>query len=447
MQKLSKTHVALFPSKIVLNTDTWKQLIRQQLCHFAIFQDSIHQQWPEQSENIALGLRKFAKDINDTVERFGKSWDISTLPSSPEISQTRSPNLSPPDFDEIAFLQSSVVFPVPLAAIPDASHHRQPPTTPVFEVCNFDTVTALNIGAGYGFTDVPVTETSHLSSQSGTIMDTIDPRRLQKLIDSDPSSQPQPNPDCNLEPIPLSSQLLVESTRKRKRSVNGCRALRDHAARPKRRLLKGSTTITNASRSCETADTGSGGFQSGSTPKKVSQKRLQPNLYSSMGSSREVLQLKAMIRSIDSTTRLEMRVHAVTGRDIFRALDGLDTFQQNCNLWRRMLLYRLAEHRDNLVQNIKNKQQEHPTTLDERRGGKFESNIKDTLAQEIYPNIIPPEDHTNIVEWRRTYGSQRKSVSNRLYAARNWKRAVERFQLGILALMPFGDRSDCQNYL
>lgn len=184
------------------------------------------------------------------------------------------------------------------------------------------------------------------------------------------------------------------------------------------------------------------------TDKMPEQGDIVSNLCSSVASATSMIQLKAMISAMRRSDQWDMRFHAVTAIKIFQALDRLETVQQSCALWRRILLYRLAKHRDQLLETIRKHRLPGSRTRVSQRLGKPESEVIDVLMKEIHPHTasLNNDTDTDTEIWRKRYCHERKNVSNRLHAARKWKLAVQNFQIGILALIPLGGEFSTQNY-
>ncbi|KAK5263512.1 hypothetical protein LTR96_011096 [Exophiala xenobiotica] len=133
--------------------------------------------------------------------------------------------------------------------------------------------------------------------------------------------------------------------------------------------------------------------------------------------------------------------------DVFKVLDRLEAIQQSCAFWRRIFLYRLAEHRDRLLERAQERRNLDTRVLRPRGSGKVETEVIDDLIEKIYPHTVTQRRDLSIEQWRDRHMPERKKISNRLHVARNWKRAAQRFHLGIFLLIPCGGQSRVQNYV
>ncbi|OCT52358.1 hypothetical protein CLCR_10036 [Cladophialophora carrionii] len=133
--------------------------------------------------------------------------------------------------------------------------------------------------------------------------------------------------------------------------------------------------------------------------------------------------------------------------EVFHMLDTLELVRHAQVLWRRMLLFRLSQHHYELFEVVGKEREASPTTSRIQRQGRPRSEVLDILMQESYPLIANHESNKSldVTAWRARHKAKRKSVSNRLHAAKNWRKAVDRFKLGILALFPFGEEFTSQS--
>lgn len=169
------------------------------------------------------------------------------------------------------------------------------------------------------------------------------------------------------------------------------------------------------------------------------------DLYSSIASADSMLQLKdvvsAMRRLDDWIPKREISSVVST----VRALDKLDALQQSTAFLRRVLLLRIAAHRDRLLEELRTGRQTATTTRQSSSAGKLESIVCDMLVQEAYPQSTRHSEEMDIYQWRKKHEVQRKALHNRLSAARNWRQAVELFGYGVVALVPTGGVFQIQN--
>ncbi|ETI24394.1 hypothetical protein G647_03763 [Cladophialophora carrionii CBS 160.54] len=128
-------------------------------------------------------------------------------------------------------------------------------------------------------------------------------------------------------------------------------------------------------------------------------------------------------------------------------LDNLCQVRHAQVLWRRMLLFRLSQHHYELFEVVGKEREASPTTSRIQRQGRSGSEVLDILTQELYPLIANQESNKSldVKAWRAKYLAKRRSVSNRLHAAKNWRKGVDRFGLGILVLFPFGEEFTSQS--
>ncbi|EXJ53499.1 uncharacterized protein A1O5_13275 [Cladophialophora psammophila CBS 110553] len=149
-----------------------------------------------------------------------------------------------------------------------------------------------------------------------------------------------------------------------------------------------------------------------------------------------MVQLKDVItgmRTSDSWTRAPELSSFV---NLWRALDQLDAVHNYMAFFRRILLLRMAYQRDRRTETVRDQIQSAQRTRQSSTSGKVESIVLDGLVREIFPHTTEDSEGMNIQQWREKYDPERKKLSNRLFAAKNWRRAVEVFGFGILALIP-----------
>lgn len=161
-------------------------------------------------------------------------------------------------------------------------------------------------------------------------------------------------------------------------------------------------------------------------------------LYRSIASPDALVQLAQIIPSIGETQISKIQCSCIGPAEVLTLLDGLDLVQHTCALWRRMLLYRFSELWSKILEIVQEQREACGMESRVRRLGKPESEAKDILTRKLFPHVATPDNNACIRTWRTKYQRQRKSVANRLDAARNWKRAVDRFGLGVLTMIPFG---------
>ena len=129
-----------------------------------------------------------------------------------------------------------------------------------------------------------------------------------------------------------------------------------------------------------------------------------------------------------------------------RALDKLDVMQHSAAFLRRVVLVRLADHRDDKMKELEIQRAKTRTTQQDSVGGKLESHALDILLREAYPDDSRQLEERDNSETRERYKAERKALSNRLTSARNWRCATRVFGFGILALIPTGGCFQIQNH-
>jgi len=208
-------------------------------------------------------------------------------------------------------------------------------------------------------------------------------------------------------------------------------------------------TVTEQSRASHHAklcNAGSGPNSINAARNKVAgQRGFFADLYNSVASADSMIQLKSMISVMRTSNKWDMGCNTATAAKTFEMLDKLENVQHYCAIWRRILLFRFAEHRDKLLEEAYERRRMGNASLAPPHTRKAESEVIDGLVQEIYPYTAIENTHSDIHDWRETHGSERRKIKNRLHHARNWKRAVQQLQLGFFALVPIGGESGVQN--
>lgn len=120
---------------------------------------------------------------------------------------------------------------------------------------------------------------------------------------------------------------------------------------------------------------------------------------------------------------------------IFQALDHIEVVHQSQALRRGLLLCRFANFRDQLFDHIRIRRDTQDPKKKQTGVRSVESEVKDSMMREIYPYTAEYEGIRSMSEWRKDYESERKQIDNRMQAAKFWKEAVQRFQIGVLILV------------
>lgn len=118
---------------------------------------------------------------------------------------------------------------------------------------------------------------------------------------------------------------------------------------------------------------------------------------------------------------------------IMASLDKVDTLVDFSVLTRRFLLLCLADARKVIEGTV-----EQSRCAAEIPSGtrKMESEVLDIMAKQAFPETVQDWECLPISTWRTKHDPERKSIKNRLYAAKNWKAARDRFGSGIVTLFP-----------
>lgn len=118
---------------------------------------------------------------------------------------------------------------------------------------------------------------------------------------------------------------------------------------------------------------------------------------------------------------------------ILEALDKTDALIDYGILMRRMLLLCLANVREKTEADVKRNRCETEALPGTR---KPESEALDMMVKEAFPATRADWTALSPTDWRKKYDAQRKCIQNRLYAAKNWKMACNRFGCGVIILFP-----------
>lgn len=169
------------------------------------------------------------------------------------------------------------------------------------------------------------------------------------------------------------------------------------------------------------------------------------DFYSATASADSMAQLKEVIAAMRHSNSWNLSREFSSIANIVRALDKLDAVQHSVAFFRRILLLRISHHRDQRMEEVQNQIQNTRSTRQSSSRGKVESIVIDMLTQEVYPKTKKHLEEKNDPEWRKTYEKERKKLQNRFQWAKNWRRAVELFGFGILALVPTGGIYQIQN--
>ena len=169
------------------------------------------------------------------------------------------------------------------------------------------------------------------------------------------------------------------------------------------------------------------------------------DLYLATASADSMVQLRDMVANERSSEKWRASYESPSIVNTVCVLDTLDLLQQSATFLRRILLLRLADHRDRLMEELQKHGRSSSNSAQTSLGGKMVSIVLDTLIVQCYPHIKGPLREGDIREWRETHVVERKALKNRLAVARNWLQAVKRFKLGIIALVPTGGVFQIQN--
>lgn len=118
---------------------------------------------------------------------------------------------------------------------------------------------------------------------------------------------------------------------------------------------------------------------------------------------------------------------------ILTALDKVETLVDYSVLTRRFLLLCLADARKVIEIEV---EQSRCAAGSPPGSRKIESEVLDIMVKQAFPATVQDWECLTIPTWRTKHDSERKSIKNRLYAAKNWKAANDRFGSGVITLFP-----------
>jgi hypothetical protein len=169
-------------------------------------------------------------------------------------------------------------------------------------------------------------------------------------------------------------------------------------------------------------------------------------LYETIASPDALARLTQIISSSWEMPRMwDLQCQPSDIEEVFHMLDELEIARRTGTLWRRVLLFRLSQYRHKVLTIVQNGRESSPTRSRIQGKGRPESEALDILVQRLYPADAIPNDDESVSEWRAKHATKRKRITNRLQAAKNWSRAVEKLELGILALVPFEEEFKAQS--
>jgi hypothetical protein len=162
---------------------------------------------------------------------------------------------------------------------------------------------------------------------------------------------------------------------------------------------------------------------------------LMYDLYSAIGAADSMVQLKNVILTMRQSNHWRRDRNLFCVSSIVNALDDLDIMQHSIAFFRRVLLLRLLHHRDERVAKLRDQMRMSRGKHQAVSIREVKSIVFKQLTQEIYPKRDANAEDVDIC----------KRLRNRFFSARNWKRAVDLFDFGILALIPTGGVFRIQN--
>lgn len=168
-------------------------------------------------------------------------------------------------------------------------------------------------------------------------------------------------------------------------------------------------------------------------------------MYHSIASVESLRRLRSTI--LNTPGSAQSRSYASTTiAETMRVLDQLDGVQDHLALVRCVLLYRLSVHRDALVEAAQRRRYVDDSAAEYHDVRTVESETIDRMTQEIYPHTVVDSYAIGVRRWRKRFVNDRKKIANRLYHAQKWRRIVDRFGLGMLALVALGSELGAQNH-
>ena len=181
--------------------------------------------------------------------------------------------------------------------------------------------------------------------------------------------------------------------------------------------------------------------------KHHSQIPLIVSFYCFVASPGSISQVRTIIETFrGSDLSMHLMCSNAAMKETFQALDKLDGIQQNCAFMRRLLLVRFAKYRDVVQENFETHKETSSRRLPSEPADRLSTQILDRLVLKVCPSSADHHKYKNLREWREKYVDERTKIQNRLYLSRNWVKAVCRFGLGVLALIPIGGKVELQNH-
>lgn len=153
--------------------------------------------------------------------------------------------------------------------------------------------------------------------------------------------------------------------------------------------------------------------------------------------------LKSLLCALRTSCSAEIDLKPDDITSISQAIDHVEATQHLVVIRRRILLWRFAAYREQLVQQVTQGREsdcEPPVGT-----GPTESQVLDILVMQICPETVEPGFGGNISAWRQSTEVQRKKIKNRLNAAKNWWQAAARYGPGILVLLPSNGEAGWQS--
>lgn len=157
--------------------------------------------------------------------------------------------------------------------------------------------------------------------------------------------------------------------------------------------------------------------------------------------------LKTLISSIRSSDTFDIECNIQDLPAVCKTIRRDEKRQQLRTIKYRMLLCRFAGCHDQLLKDIP-RRREKPDYVSQRPGMRSaDSEAKDLMTIETYPYTGKDYAEKDICQWRDDFRSERRAIGNYIQHAKFWKRAVEKFGLGILILIPSIGKSSRKNDL
>ena len=172
-------------------------------------------------------------------------------------------------------------------------------------------------------------------------------------------------------------------------------------------------------------------------PSKDSQrKELVSRLYDLVGCTEIISERLAMTSAMNLSDGLKLQTCGDSVLHILDALDRVEAGTRLCALNRRVLLLQLVRRRNQLKESCQQRRERNAQESGPEFTGKLETAVLDAMIKDAFPKTGLEVSQMNTREWRDKHVKERTRIQNRLYAARNWNAAVQRFGYGIIALFP-----------